>query len=155
VFSIAIADDHPMFRRGTRDVLLEHFPGVLVGEAETGAEMIAMAGERKWDAFIMDINLPDKSGTDLLQDLLRVRPDTSVLVFSVHSESTYAVRMIRSGARAYLNKAIGSDQLIGAIETILHGRRYLTPQVAECLADSLKIPHALSNREFQILRLRE
>jgi len=159
VLSILIADDHPMFRRGTRDVLCEHFPGALVAEAETGTEMLARAAERKWDAFIMDITLPDKSGTDLLQDLLQICPNTPVLVLSVHPESTHAVRMIRSGAWGYLNKAIGSDQLITAMRTILDGQRYLTPQVAECLvrtvqADSVNIPHELlSNREFQILRL--
>jgi two-component system invasion response regulator UvrY len=159
VLSILIGDDHPMFRRGTRDVLCEHFHDALVGEAETGADMLAMAGQRSWDVFIMDVTLPDTSGTDLLHDLLQVSPETPVLVFSVHPEATYAVRMIRSGACGYLNKATGSNELISAIETILDGRRYLSPQVAECLvksvqSDSLAVPHELlSNREFQILRL--
>jgi two-component system invasion response regulator UvrY len=159
VLSILIGDDHPMFRRGTRDVLREHFPNALVGEAETGAKMLELAGQQKWDAFIMDVTLPDTSGTDLLHDLLQVSPGTPVLVFSVHPEATYAVRMIRSGACGYLNKATGSNELIMAIETILDGRRYLSPQATECLvksiqADSLAVPHdLLSNREFQILRL--
>ena len=159
VLSILIGDDHPMFRRGTRNCLEEHFPAAVIGEAETGAEMLAMAGQRNWDVFIMDVSLPDTSGTDLLRQLLHVRPDTPVLVFSVHPEATYAVRMIRSGACGYLNKATGSNELITAIQTILDGRKYLSPQVAECLvksiqSDSLAVPHELlSNREFQILRL--
>ena len=159
MLSILIGDDHPMFRRGTRDVLLEHFDSVMVEEAETGAEMIEKAGKRPWDLFIMDVTIPDKAGTELLDDLLRVCPATPVLVFSVHPERTYAVRMIRSGARGYLNKATGSDQLISAIRTILDGHRYLSPEVAECLvktvqADCFNIPHELlSNREFQILQL--
>ena len=159
MLSILIGDDHPMFRRGTRDVLLEHFDSVMVEEAETGAEMIEKAGKRPWDLFIMDVTIPDKAGTELLDDLLRVCPATPVLVFSVHPERTYAVRMIRSGARSYLNKATGSDQLISAIRTILDGHRYLSPEVAECLvktvqADCFNIPHELlSNREFQILQL--
>jgi DNA-binding NarL/FixJ family response regulator len=157
--SILIGDDHPMFRRGTRDVLTEHFPAALVEEAETGAQMLAMAGQQKWDIFIMDVALPDISGTELLHDLLQTCPATPVLVFSVHPEATYAVRMIRSGACGYLNKATGSTELITAIETILEGRRYLSPQAAECLvksiqSDTLVVPHnLLSNREFQILRL--
>jgi two-component system, NarL family, invasion response regulator UvrY len=159
VLSILIGDDHPMFRRGTRDVLYESFESVMVEEAETGTEMIAKAAGRQWDAFIMDVTMPDRSGTDLLEDLLRVCPGTPVLVFSVHPERTYAARMIRSGARGYLNKATGSDQLITALRTILDGRRYLSPEVAECLvktvqADCFNIPHELlSNREFQILQL--
>lgn len=148
-----------MFRRGTRDVIYEHFPDVFVGEAETGANMLVLAGQRKWDAFIMDVTLPDTSGTDLLHDLLQVSPGTPVLVFSVHPEATYAVRMIRSGACGYLNKATGSNELIMAIETILDGRRYLSHQATEWLvktiqSDSFAVPHELlSNREFQILRL--
>jgi DNA-binding NarL/FixJ family response regulator len=157
--SILIGDDHPMFRRGTRDVLTEHFPDALVEEAGTGAQMLAMAGQQKWDIFIMDVTLPDISGTELLHDLLQVSPSTPVLVFSVHPETTYAVRMIRSGACGYLNKATGSKELIVAIETILDRRRYLSSRVAECLvkslqSDSLAVPHELlSNREFQIMRL--
>lgn len=157
--SILIGDDHPVFRRGIREVLCERFKDVLIEEAETGSDMIAKAQLRHWDAAVMDVTMPDKSGTDLLDELRRVCPDTPVLVFSVHPESMYAVRMLRSGACGYLNKATSSDQLVTAIQTVLDGRRYLSPEAAECLvkrvqADCFNIPHEfLSNREFQILRL--
>jgi DNA-binding NarL/FixJ family response regulator len=120
---------------------------------------MAMARQQKWDAFIMDLNLPDQSGIDVLEELLCVDTDARVLVFSIHPESTHAVRLMRSGARGYLNKATMSDELILAIRTILDGRRYLSAESTEYLVktmqeDPLTTPHELlSNREFQILQL--
>lgn len=156
---VLIADDHAIFRRGIRDLLRERFSPITIKEADTGVEMLARAGRRAWDLFIMDIAMPGKSGMDLLQDLRSMRPSTPVLVFSVHPETPYAARMIRSGASGYLNKATSLDQLAFAIETILGGRRYIAPHVADCLlAESetslSKCPHEqLSDREFQIFQL--
>src|SRR5688500_4295204 len=86
-----------------------------------------------WDVCIMDVTMSGKSGTDLLQELIRVRHCTPILVLSMHPESTYAVRMIVSGASGYLNKAATSaTQLTMAIKTLLSGHKYITQQVAEC-----------------------
>ncbi len=156
---ILIGDGHPVFRRGIRDLLCEHFTPVVVEEAVSGVDMVALAQKKCWDLFIMDIAIPGKSGTELLEDLRRIRPSTPVLTISVHSEQAYAVRMIRSGASAYLTKCSTPDVLIEAIKTILSGHKYIAPAVAECLAaivqiGSMKPPHELlSNREFQILQM--
>ncbi|WP_447598185.1 response regulator [Nitrospira sp. Nam80] len=156
---VLIGDDHSVFRRGIRELLHEHLGSVEVGEAESGAEMILLAQEKPWDLFIMDITMPGTSGTDLLQELRRLRPTTPVLPFSMHPEATYAIRMLRCGASGYLNKATSPNQLVTAIKTILSGRRYISSQLAERLVETVqcdanKPPHELlSDREFQILRL--
>src|SRR5688572_3940334 len=158
--NILIGDDHDVFRRGTRDILNERFDPVAIEEAESGLEMIRLAEQSPWDVCIMDVTMPGKSGTDLLQELIRVRPSTPILALSMHPEPTYAVRMIVSGASGYLNKAATSaTQLTMAIKTLLSGHKYITPQVAEYLAEGLSACSAqplhelLSNREFQVFRM--
>lgn len=156
---ILIGDDHAVFRRGTKDVLQEHFAPIEVHEAKTGWEMATLASQGKWDAFIMDVTMPGKSGTDLLEHIHTLHPATPVLVFSMHSEESYAVRMIRSGASGYLNKATGLEELIAAVQAILAGKEFINPAVARCLVESMRakeaghLHEALSNREFQILRM--
>src|SRR5574339_260676 len=122
---VLIGDDHSVFRRGIRELLHEHLGPVEVGEAESGGEMILLAQQRPWDMFIMDITMPGISGTDLLEELRRLRPTTPVLPFSVHPEATYAIRMLRCGASGYLNKATSPNQFMAAINTVLSGRRYI------------------------------
>ncbi|MBX3121692.1 MAG: response regulator transcription factor [Nitrospira sp.] len=156
---ILIGDDHAVFRRGTKDVLQEHFAPLEVHEAKSGWEMVTLASQGKWDAFIMDVTMPGKSGTDLLEHIRSLHPSTPVLVYSMHSEESYAVRMIRSGASGYLNKSTGLDELVAAMRSILAGQEFINPAVARCLIermrtkDSGQLHDALSNREFQILRM--
>ena len=159
MLNILIGDDHAVFRRGTRDILHENFDPIAIEEAQSGLEMIRLAEQSPWDVCIMDITMPGKSGTDLLQELIRVRPSSPVLTLSMHPESTYAVRMIRSGASGYLNKATSATQLTTAIKMLLSGHKYITPQVAECLAEDVSacsvqpLHELLSNREFQVFRM--
>jgi len=107
----------------------------------------------------MDVTMPGKSGTDLLEHIRSLHPSTPVLVYSMHSEESYAVRMIRSGASGYLNKSTGLDELVAAMRSILAGQEFVNPAVARCLIermrtkDSGQLHDALSNREFQILRM--
>jgi DNA-binding NarL/FixJ family response regulator len=130
-----------------------------VVEAQNGTEMVELARNTEWDVFIMDITMPGQSGSDLVQELRRLRLTTPVLPFSMHPEATYAIRMLRCGASGYLNKATSPNQLMTAINTILSGRRYISSQLAERLVETVqfdanKPPHEmLSDREFQILRL--
>jgi two-component system invasion response regulator UvrY len=156
---ILVGDEHPVFRRGIRDLLYEHFAPVDVEEVTSGSDMVLLAQRKPWDLFIMDVKMTGKSGTELLQDLRRIRPSTPVLAISNYSEQTYAVRMIRAGASAYLTKCSTPEVLIAAVKTILSGHKYIGQEVAECLAASIQVgttkpPHdLLSNREFQILQM--
>ncbi len=157
--SILIGDDHAMVRRGIVQVLRDNYSGILTGEAEDGLTMIRLAESQRWNLCIMDISMPGKSGTDLLECLKKAQPATPILVFSMYPEATYGVRMIRSGAMGYVNKATGPDELLKSIATVLSGRRYINPQVADCLIEALRPPpladtHGLlSNREFEVMRM--
>ena len=162
MLSIIIGDDHPVFRRGTRDVLLELFSPVQIEEAGTGSELVSLVKQKSWDICIMDVSMPEKSGTELLREILSIRPQMPVLVFSMYPEKMYAVRMIRAGASGYLNKATTSPGLLmEAIRAVVGGRQFLTAMVAECLADTLRMRGAagrtpdqlLSDREFQIFEM--
>jgi DNA-binding NarL/FixJ family response regulator len=161
MLSVLIGDDHPVFRRGTRDVLIVGLSPVDIGEAANGMELVALVKQKAWDVCIMDVTMPEKSGTDLLQEILSLRPSMPVLVLSMHPEKTYAVRMIRSGASGYLNKATTHPALlIEAIKSVVAGHKFLTPSVAECLADTVRTGFAqglpnqlLSDREYQIFEM--
>jgi two-component system invasion response regulator UvrY len=162
VLTIVICDDHPVLRQGTINVVREHLSPVTVEEAENGNKLLALISERTWDVCIMDVSMPGTSGTDLLQQILRVQPSLPVLVFSMHPENMYAVPMIRAGASGYLNKSTTPPALlIEAIKSVVSGQKFLTPMVAECLATAIRAnpepssaPHELlSNRELQIFEM--
>ena len=157
---VMIADDHAILRRGLRQIIDETTDLAVVGEAENSAEALKFVRENPCDVVLLDISMPDRNGIDTLKlikkELLRV----SVLMLSMHPENQYAVRALRAGAAGYLNKQSASTQLITAIREAARGRKYVTPLVAEELANHLTRGDAeqpdhrlLSNREFQTMRL--
>lgn len=157
-----IADDHPLYRRGTRDVIQEEFAPEIIAEASTGIQLVNLVKTSSWDLCIMDVSMPVKCGPDLLDEVVSIRPSMPILVLSMHPEEHYAVRMIRSGARGYLNKSTtDSLLLIEAIRSLLAGHKFITPAVAECLAETVcagshsssALHQILSNRELQIFQM--
>ena len=153
---ILIGDDHPLFRKGLKELLDESFSPAEIGEAESGDDMLALVKQRDWDIVIMDISMPGRSGLELLRELREAKPSLPVLVMSTHSEELFAVRMFRAGASGYITKAAAAEQVVEAIRTILSGHKYISPSAGEQLAasverDSSKLPHELlSDREFQV-----
>jgi DNA-binding NarL/FixJ family response regulator len=156
---ILIADDHAIFRRGVRDILAEHDPAAVFGEAETARAALGMVWGESWDLVIMDISLPDRSGLDILRDIRKARPELPVLVLSMHTEEQYAERVLRAGAAGYLTKLHAADELVRAVSKVSEGGRYVSGELAERLAANLagagnRLGHeSLSEREFQVLRL--
>ena len=154
--TVLIADDHALLRAGVRQ-LLESEPGIdEIGEASSGRETLDALRGKPWDLLILDINMPDRSGLDVLRHVRAGHPDTRVLVLSGFSERQYALNVLRAGASGYVNKEMAPEELLTAVRTVLRGRRYVTPVLAELLvseldADAEKPMHArLSEREFQI-----
>jgi DNA-binding NarL/FixJ family response regulator len=154
--TVLIADDHALLRAGVRQ-LLESEPGIdEIGEASSGRETLEALRVKPWDLLILDINMPDRSGLDVLRHVRAGHPDTRVLVLSGFSERQYALNVLRAGASGYVNKEMAPEELLTAVRTVLRGRRYVTPILAELLvseldADAEKPMHArLSEREFQI-----
>lgn len=159
MIKVLIADDHPVVRRGVREVLSEAGDVLVGGEAESAPEVRQRVLEERWDVIVLDISLRGGNGLELIPEIRRERPETGILVLTVYSEPQYAVRAIRAGAAGFLTKEAIGDKLIDAVRKIASGGRYITPDVAETLASLLAgetsgHPHErLSDRELQVLTM--
>jgi DNA-binding NarL/FixJ family response regulator len=154
-----ITDDHAVVRRGLRDLLTDSHQIDVAGEASNAREAMQHVRSGQWDVLILDINLPDRNGLDLLRDLKSERPDLPILILTVCPEDQFAVRALRSGAAGYLTKASAPAELVDAVEKVARGGRYVSPAVAERLAvlvggECDGLPHeSLSEREYQVTRM--
>ncbi len=156
---ILLVEDHPIFRFGAGQVLLRRWPDAVIGEAGSLAEAIAAVRGGSWQLAVADLNLPDAEGVEVVSQLLRAAPALRLLVLSLNAESAYAQRVLRLGAAGYLAKDRAAEELIAAAERVLAGKRYISPALAEQLAESLTgqrsaAPHeALSAQEYRVMLL--
>jgi DNA-binding NarL/FixJ family response regulator len=156
---VLIADDHEIVRRGLKDLLEDEFPRLKFGEARNAQEALAAAMSHSWDLILLDINMPGRSGLEVLEELKRLHPKTPVLVLSAFPEEDYALRSLKLGAAGYLTKQSASEELLTAVRKAREGGKYVTASLAEKLACCVGTkapgaPHeALSNRELQVLRM--
>lgn len=154
---VLIADDHAIVRAGIKRIVDDHPSMEVAAEASDGQEVLKLVKEKEFDIIVLDINMPNLNGLDTLKELKNFQPDTPVLVLSMYPESQYAVRALRSGASGYLTKEAAPENLISAVEKIVNGGRYITPELAEHLAFTLgsgekeNSHQALSDREYQIM----
>lgn len=156
---VLIVDDHAVVRRGLKEILERELDGSLCDEAENAEQAIAKVRHQDWDLVILDIKMSGRSGLDVLSDIRQERRELPILIFSVHPEDQYARRVLKAGARGYMNKESAPEELIKAIKRILSGGRYVSPALAERLASDLSgdtgrhVHEALSDREFEVLRM--
>ena len=157
---IAIIDDHAMVRAGLRQFFADQSDFQVVAEASTGRGALDIVRGGEVDVILLDISMPDQSGVDALAAIRARAPDLPVLILSGFPEEHYATTLLRQGASGYLNKDCDPQDIVTAIRTVHRGRKFITPGVAERLADDLvkggdKLPHEqLSERELQVfLRL--
>jgi DNA-binding NarL/FixJ family response regulator len=156
---VLIVDDHAIVRQGLRRILEEADGMNVEGEAANGIEALKMMRAAEWDIVLLDISMPEKNGIDTLKQIMDCNKEAQVLVLSMYPEDQYAVRMMKAGASGYLTKETAPEQLVKAIRTVVAGKKYISPTLAElllleCGADSGKPPHEiLSDREYQVLRL--
>lgn len=157
---LLIADDHAILRAGLKH-LLSDYPDIEVGgEAANGQEVLAQVRSQPWDALLLDMTMPGKSGIELIKQIKLLAPKLPILVLSMHKEDLYAVRALKAGASGYLCKDNAEDQLVVALRKVAGGGHYISPAVAERLAlDALQgnqrdvPPHTrLSDREYQIFQ---
>ena len=159
MINVLIADDHTLIRKGLKQILDDTADMRVTGEAETGMQAIQMAQKAPFDMILLDISLPDKNGIDVLKQLKLINPDVPVLMLSMHAEDQYAVRSMKAGAAGYLNKQSAPSQLVNAIRTVASGKKYISGELAEQLANGLsqgyqELRHqTLSDREYQTLCL--
>jgi len=156
---ILIGDDHAIVRKGLRQLLLEQYPSAVIGEASDAETLITMVVNDPWDVVICDINMPGRSGLDALGQIKQISPKLPVLIMSMYPEDQYALRVIKAGASGYLGKETIHDDIVRAIEAVRIGKKFITPGIAEKLAEAFDSdnklqPHeSLSDREFDVFKL--
>jgi len=156
---ILIADDHDIVRKGLKLILMERYPDGFFLEAGDGEELVAKAKEMDWDIIISDISMPIKTGLQALKEIKEIKPQIPILILSIYSEDLYATRAMKMGAHGYVTKDLAEEELVKAIETVLQGKKFISPTVAEKLANSLvnevaDISHKnLSDREMDVFKL--
>ncbi|HEV2455743.1 MAG TPA: response regulator transcription factor [Verrucomicrobiae bacterium] len=156
---ILLTDDHAVVRQGLKLILADRFKRAVFGEARNTQEALARVGKENWDVAVLDVTMPGRSGLEALKEMKRLRPQMPVLVLSMHPEDQFAVRMLKAGAAGYLTKESAGNELVGAIEKVVGGGRYISASLAERMASYLdldvqKAPHErLSDREFLVLRM--
>ena len=154
---IILCDDHAVVRRGIRDTLSEAADIQVVAQAGSYSEVREALRSHPCDVLVLDLNLPGRGGLEVLASLKDSDSTVKALVVSMYPEDQYAIRCLRAGAQGYLNKAGDPAEMVTAVRTIMQGRKYVTPAVAQMLVDNLsspalETPHAsLSERELQTL----
>lgn len=156
MISVLIADDHPMVRAGIRQFLEEDQSIGKIGEAASGNETLDKLRSFPWTVVLLDINMPDRSGIDILRHICASYAESKVLVVSGLPERQYAFRALKAGARGFIAKQCAANELLKAIHEVLEGRRFLSPELGAVLLFDLDcndeglLHRRLSDREFQI-----
>jgi len=156
---VMLVDDHPIVRRGLRDILADAFTGAIIHEVGSGREAIASLHAHTWSVMVLDLSLPDGSGLDVLKRVRELRPRLPVLILSMHTADQFARRAIAAGASGYLTKDAADAELVTAVSKLARGGKYFGPEVLERVAlglhpDREDRPHErLSDREYQVLRM--
>jgi two-component system invasion response regulator UvrY len=154
---VILCDDHALIRRGIRDTLADADDIDVVGEAADYGELRGLLRDKSCDVLVLDINLPGRSGLDVLHVLKEEGSTLKVLVVSMYPEDQYAMRALKAGASGYLNKGSDAAQIVAAVRTVSQGKKYVTPEMAQMLVDNLTTPaqedahQKLSDRELQTL----
>ncbi len=155
---ILIADDHAVVRAGLKQILTGVSGITEIDGVADGDEVMEKIKEKDYDVVVLDISMPGKNGLEVLKQLKSAKPKLPVLMLSMYAEGQYAVRVLKAGASGYLTKDSASEELVNAVEKIYLGRKYITPSLAEKLADFSwdgdKFPHEkLSDREFNVFKM--
>jgi two-component system, NarL family, response regulator NreC len=160
--TILLADDHPIVRQGLRHLLEEESGVMIVGEASNGLQAVQLTEKFKPNILILDMMMPDLNGLEVLRQVKERSPSTSSIVLSMQSADVYVVEALRAGALGYVLKETGPSELLGAIQQVVRGQRYLSPRISERLIEVLletteKLPadpyQSLTNREREVLQM--
>jgi len=159
IMRILIADDHAVVRRGLKDILADAIPGARFTEAGSGDQVLSLLAGSETGLVVLDINMPGRSGLDVLRDVKRNYPRLPVIILSMQPEEQYAIRCLRAGASAYINKDSAPEELALAAKKILAGGRYVSQHLAEKLFEQIDEPgdrpvhELLSDREHEVMRM--
>jgi len=158
--SVLLADDHPFVREGLRSFLEDQSDFHVIAEASTGAETLRLAREHRPDFILLDINMPEMSGLEIIGPLRKSSPDSKILVLTVHNSREYVLHVARSGAHGYILKEAPPDELLEAMDAIQTGQRFYSPAVAGYVLQEYegkpfdkKADTSLTPREVEVLIL--
>jgi two-component system invasion response regulator UvrY len=156
---ILIADDHAIVREGLKQILADTPDIVVAAEAACGQDAIKMTRSSDFDVLLLDITMPDKNGIEVLKQIRQEFPKLAILMLSMHREDQYAIRSLKAGASGYLNKQSAPAELVNAIRQVSQGHKYISPALAQQLANHIGDDHlvplheTLSDREYQTLMM--
>lgn len=157
--NILLVDDHAVVRAGLRAILESSKHAVNIEEAGCFEEAMAKVRDCACDAVVLDISMPGKSGIETLRQIKKRFPDLPVLMLSVHADRDYGIRALREGATGCLDKSAAPENLLDALTKVLAGKRYITPELGEILANHMDVGpsgtlhESLTHREFEVFRL--
>ena len=157
MINVLLTEDHLLVRSGIRRLLEDSNQVKIVGEADCGEDSLKLAQELKPDVILMDVNMPGIGGVEACRRILQRNPAQKIIVLTIHNEQTFPKRMLEIGAKGYLTKECGVDEMLPAIRQVYNGGAYIAPSIAQQLALSL-LPgnehnpiDKLSRREFQVM----
>jgi len=159
MIKVFITDDHLLIREGFKKLLKDEMDIEVAGEAGNAKDTMDFVLKNNIDVLILDINLPDKSGLDLLKELKEFKPDLRVLILSMHPEDRFAMRVLRAGAYGYVTKESAGEELVKAIRKVYNGGKYVSATLAEKLVFEIQsgsdrpVHEVLSDREFQVFQM--
>ncbi len=159
MINVLVVDDHAIIRKGLKQILDDTDDIRVTGEADCGMQALNMAQTERYELALLDISLPDKHGIEVLKQLKLNHPQLAVIMLSMHAEDQYAVRSMKAGAAGYLNKQSAPSQLVDAIRQVAKGKKYISNELAQQLAEGLSVGYqellhqTLSDREYQTLCL--
>lgn len=157
---VVMAEDHPLVRRGLKDLLAECTDLTLASEVENGNDLLQALRSQAFDVVLMDMSMPGRNGIELLKQVKSEYPKLPVVVLSAHKEDMFAIRALKAGASAYLCKDSAATNLVSALRKAAMGGCFISPEVAELMAKNLRAPKetsaphtSLSDREYQVFLL--
>lgn len=157
---ILIADDHTIVREGIKLLLTEAYPLAEIVDVSDSVDLMKSVYKEKWDVIVCDISMPPgDSGLEAIKQIKEHSPKTPVIILSMHAPGQYAVRAIKAGAMGYLTKGAATLELVKAVNQVLSGKKYLSPDVADALADAFEHQDitgsvkSLSDREFEVFKM--
>ncbi len=158
--NILIADDHTIVREGIKLLLEETYPFAYIKDVADAESVLNELDKKNWDVIICDISMPPgDSGLEALKKVKKISPQTPVIMLSMHPPSQYALRAMRAGAMGYLAKDTATQDLVKAVNMVINGKKYLSPDVTSLLAEAVGKSEAifsvedLSDREFDVFKL--
>jgi two-component system, NarL family, invasion response regulator UvrY len=158
VITVLVADDHPIIRRGVKQIIADARDIEITGEAGNGQEVLQQIRKNKYDIILLDLSMPGISGMDVLKQIKKEKPDQAVLILSRYPEEQYAIPVLKAGASGYIAKTSIVEELVNAIRRVSHGHKYFSLSLAEKLLDLNNDPQKplhelLSARELEVMCL--